>query len=119
MAIGPSSGSLLDFLCSVPLRPNVWFLNSRQCIAHGVDNFPTVGGYEDASFFFFFFSLFLALKRARGTPGGTEAFAVLGNQIGTFYVQSLLGTVSILCTESTCRDSFIPGSMRPRNAQVK
>lgn len=67
MAIGPSSGSLLDFLCSVPLRPNVWFLNSRQCIAHGVDNFPTVGGYEDASFFFFFFPIF-GFEKGTGHP---------------------------------------------------
>lgn len=94
MAIGSSSGSLLDFLCPVPHRPNVWFLNSRQCIACGVDNFPTVGGYED-----FFFPLFLALEGTQGTPSGTEVFAVLGNQIETSYVQNLLGTVSILSTE--------------------
>lgn len=65
MAIGSLSGSLL------------WFLNSRQCIARGIDNFPTVGGYEDD-----FFSLFLALEGARGTPGGTEVFAVLKKKFG-------------------------------------
>lgn len=62
MAIGPSSGSLLDFLCPVPPRLNVWFLNSRQYIARGVDNFPTVGGYED-----FFFSYFW-LWKGHGAP---------------------------------------------------